>query len=127
MLVEDTSRLIKVQFVATVNEDYGMWEFRPAETSMMVHPGKTYTTRYHARNRLARVSVSQSVPSVAPIKASTHFKKTECFCFTEQKFGASEARDMPLTFVIDPKIPDDIDTIVLSYTLFSKPESNTNL
>lgn len=119
LLVEDKQRLVNVQFVASVNEN-GPWEFRPTVTSMKVHPGKPYTTRYFARNQQGRAMVSQSIPSVAPLKASPFFKKTECFCFVEQRFNAEETREMPLTFVINPALPQDVDTVVLSYTLFTK-------
>lgn len=119
ILEVDTKRLIKVQFDASVNRN-GAWDFRPLEKSMMVHPGKSYTTKYYAHNKLSEAVVSQSIPSIAPNRASLYFSKMECFCFTEQKFGATEAREMPLTFVVDPKLPKDVDTIILSYTLFTK-------
>lgn len=118
LLQEDTTRLVKVQFVASINQN-GPWDFHPMQTSMLVHPGKPYTTRYYARNRLGTEGVSQSIPSVAPIQATRYFKKTECFCFVQQVFKAGEVREMPVTFVIHPDLPRDVDTIVLSYTLFS--------
>jgi len=58
------------------------------------------------------------VPSVAPVAATEHFKKIECFCFTSQAFAANEERPLPLQFVVDPNLPDYVDTITLSYTLF---------
>lgn len=115
--VED--RWIKVEFVSSVNET-GPWEFKPDQISMMVHPGQPYSASYTAKNMLNQAAVSQSVPSVAPSKAAEHFNKTECFCFTEQAFKANEKRSMPLTFIIDPAIPKDVDTVSLSYTLFTK-------
>jgi len=124
--VEDASkqvkveeRLIKVQFMSSVNET-GPWEFKPDQLSMLVHPGQAYHATFTAKNLLDRDVVSQSIPSVAPSKAAEHFNKTECFCFTEQAFKANEQRTMPLTFIIDPAVPDDVDTITLSYTLFTK-------
>ncbi|MEB4593567.1 cytochrome c oxidase assembly protein [Candidatus Thiothrix sp. Deng01] len=118
LLQEDTSRLVKIQFVASVNQN-GPWDFHPVQTSMLVHPGKPYSTRYYARNRLEQAMVSQSVPSIAPIQATQYFKKAECFCFTQQAFRAGEAREMPVTFVVNPELHRDVDTIILSYTLFS--------
>lgn len=112
-------RLIKVEFVSSVNET-GPWEFKPDQVSMMVHPGQAYHATYTAKNLLDKDVVSQSVPSVAPSKAAEHFNKTECFCFTEQAFKANEQRTMPLTFIIDPDVPKDVDTVTLSYTLFTK-------
>jgi len=112
-------RLIKVEFISSVNET-GPWEFKPDQISMMVHPGQPYKATYTAKNLLNKAVVSQSIPSVAPSKAAEHFDKTECFCFTEQEFEANEQRTMPLTFIIDPAVPDDVDTVTLSYTLFTK-------
>ena len=93
-------------------------EFQPEVSSMMVHPGKTYETRYVATNRLDRSRAGQAVPSVAPSRAATHFNKTECFCFEQQHFEARERKEMPLIFVVDPALPRDIDTVTLSYTFF---------
>jgi cytochrome c oxidase assembly protein subunit 11 len=118
----DRSRLIKVQFVASVNEN-GPWGFHPVEKSMMVHPGQRHTITYYAHNLLDEPLVSQSIPSIAPFKAASYFKKTQCFCFNEQKFNAKEQREMPVTFVINPDLPKDVDTIVLSYTLFTKTKT----
>lgn len=115
----DTSRQIRVNFFSSVNQD-GLWEFRPEKTSMMVNPGKAYTTRYFAKNLQNAAMTSQSVPSITPGWAASHFNKTECFCFTEQKFGALESKHMPVTFVIDNNVPQEVDTVNLSYTMFTK-------
>lgn len=116
-------RTIRVEFTSTVNQE-GPWEFKPDVASMLVHPGQVYTTSYTARNKEDVELISQSVPSVAPSKAAAHFNKTECFCFTEQKFEALEQRAMPVTFIIDPEVPEDVDTVTLSYTLFTKGDNN---
>lgn len=112
-------RLIKVEFISSVNQGEP-WVFKPEQTSMLVHPGQTYQASYLAENMRDATVVSQSIPSVAPFKAATYFNKTECFCFTEQIFSPNEKRSMGLTFIIDPKVPEDVDTITLSYTLFTK-------
>lgn len=118
----DTSREIKIQFTSSINKQ-GNWEFRPLEPTMTVNPGKPYTTKFIAINKRNEAVVSQSVPSVTPNKAAAHFDKTECFCFTEQKFEALEEREMPVTFVVGRAVPQDVDTITLSYTLFTKEPS----
>jgi cytochrome c oxidase assembly protein subunit 11 len=64
--------------------------------------------------------VGQAVPSVAPGLAALHFRKTECFCFTEQRFAPGEWRDMPLVFMVDKDLPEDITTLTLAYTFFDK-------
>ena len=113
----DESRLITVEFVATVNES-APWEFHPTVTSIQVHPGKLYDATYYAKNLTDGNLVGQAVPSVAPGQAAKYFRKTECFCFTSQEFTAGEARDMPLRFIVDRDLPAYIDRLTLSYTFF---------
>jgi cytochrome c oxidase assembly protein subunit 11 len=113
----DPDRTVTVEFVAVVNEQ-APWEFRPAVTSLEVHPGQLYDTTFFARNLTTRELVGQAVPSVAPGEAARHFKKTECFCFTSQEFAPGEGRDMGLTFMVDPDLPAHVDRLTLSYTFF---------
>jgi len=115
----DLSRTVTVEFVASVNESMP-WEFRPDVVRMQVHPGKNYRTAFFARNETGRAMVGQAVPSVTPGLAATHFKKTECFCFTEQRFEAGEAREIPLIFMVDKDLPEDIHEVTLAYTFFDK-------
>lgn len=68
----------------------------------------------------------QAVPSVAPVAAAEHFKKIECFCFTSQEFVANEERTMPLQFIVDPDLPEYVDTITLQYTLFDTVRLSAN-
>lgn len=110
-------RMITIEFIASLNE-YAPWEFRPAVASMEVRPGEIYDTTFYARNLTDRKIVGQAVPSIAPGLAVKYFQKTECFCFTSQQFDAQEAKDMPLTFVVDPDLPGYIDRLTLSYTFF---------
>ena len=113
----DEDRLVKVEFISSLNQA-AQWDFNPTVKSMLVNPGKPYTTSYLAINQESRDMVGQAVPSVAPSKAANYFNKIECFCFNQQKFTANEEKRMPLTFVVDPGLPDDINTVTLSYTFF---------
>lgn len=113
----DDNRTITVEFIASLNE-YAPWEFRPAISSMEVRPGEMNATTFYAHNLTDQILVGQAVPSIAPGQAVKYFHKTECFCFTSQKFEAQEAKDMPLKFVVDPDLPDHIDRLTLSYTFF---------
>jgi len=122
MMKVDTSREIKVEFVASLNENMP-WEFRPVTKSVRVHPGKPTRIEYVAINKTQDKMIGTAVPSVSPGLAAQHFQKTECFCFTEQVLEANEEKIMPVVFVIDPAISDDLDEITLSYTFFIKPGS----
>ncbi|MBI5040118.1 MAG: cytochrome c oxidase assembly protein, partial [Gammaproteobacteria bacterium] len=100
----DEKRTVTVEFIANINENLP-WDFKPEVVQMQVHPGQAYTTRFYARNRNRDAMVGHAVPSVTPGVAAQHFKKTECFCFTEQRFAAGEGRWMPVRFVVDPELP----------------------
>lgn len=110
-------RLVTVEFIASINENLP-WDFRPEVARMQVHPGQVYTTRYFARNRTGEAMVGHAVPSVSPGSAARHFQKTECFCFTEQRFEGGEGRWMPVQFVVAPELPGRFEVVTLSYTFF---------
>jgi cytochrome c oxidase assembly protein subunit 11 len=110
-------RLVTVEFDGGVNSKLP-WQFRPEVASMQVRPGQLYETTYFAHNNSERAIVGSAVPSVAPARASGHFTKTECFCFTAQTLAAGESRDMPVRFIVDPSLPADVRTLTLSYTFF---------
>ena len=110
-------RWITVQFDGGVNSKLP-WAFEPEQQTMRVRPGQQYEAMYFARNDGNRAIVGNAVPSVAPARASGYFSKTECFCFTAQTLQVGESRDMPVRFIVDPNLPDNINTITLSYTFF---------
>ena len=111
----DTSRTITVEFDANSR---GPWDFKPAQRSLQVHPGEMATVMYEFRNVQSRTMAAQAIPSYAPRQASPHFNKLECFCFNEYTLAPGEAKQWPVVFVIDPKLPKDVTTITLSYTFF---------
>jgi len=115
--VADEAREIKVQFVAN-NNGAMSWDFRPTVRTMQVHPGRIYHTEFYARNPTAAAMTGQAVPSISPFHAAEYFHKTECFCFEQQHLAEGQAVDMPLAFIIDAKIPADVTTLTLSYTMF---------
>lgn len=117
-LTVDPDRLVTVEFDGTVNSKLP-WSFRPNQLTLKVRPGEVYEATYLARNESGAPIVGQAVPSVAPSTASAYFNKTECFCFTEQLLDPGEERLMPVRFVIDPALPDDVHTVTLSYTFYN--------
>lgn len=118
----DKSRLVTVQFVANLNENMP-WEFSPVIHEIQVHPGESTKIEYRARNNTGSEIIGQAVPSIAPGIAADYFKKTECFCFTEQKLAAYEEKLMPVIFTVDSSLPEDVKELTLSYTFFIKPSS----
>jgi cytochrome c oxidase assembly protein subunit 11 len=121
----DYTREIKVEFVTTVNE-YAPWTLKADRPSMTVYPGKLYYATFTAENLSSKHMIGQAIPSVAPSAAAAHFKKLECFCFNNQEFAAQESRALPLQFIVDPDLPDYVDTITLQYTFFDTKLVSTN-
>jgi len=113
----DENRLVTVEFVGRANSDLP-WEFRPLVRRVKVHPGEVTEVHYFAKNTTDHTIVGQAIPSLAPGQAAKYFNKTECFCFTQQTLAANESREMPLRFVVDPALPEDVRTVSLSYTFF---------
>ena len=111
----DTSRTITVEFDANSR---GPWEFKPALRSLQVHPGELATVMYEFQNVQNRRMSAQAIPSYAPMQASTHFNKLECFCFQQYTLEPGEKKSWPVVFVIDNKLSKDVKTITLSYTFF---------
>ena len=111
----DYDRTIAVQFDANTT---GPWHFKPAQAEVKVHPGELATVMYTFQNSQNRRMTAQAVPSYAPRNAGGHFHKIECFCFNQYTLDPGEAKEWPVTFVIDPKLRKDVKTITLSYTFF---------
>lgn len=111
----DLSRSITVEFDANAR---GPWEFKPAVNAVTVHPGEMATVMYEFKNVQNRVMAAQAIASYAPHQAAAHFNKLECFCFNEYTLQPGEAKQWPVVFYVDPKLPKDVTTITLSYTFF---------
>lgn len=111
----DLSRTITVDFDGNAR---GPWRFKPVKSSMQVHPGELATITYEIANQQDRAMQAQAIPSYIPMAATQYFRKLECFCFKQQSLGPHEAKQFPVVFVIDPKLPKNVNTITLSYTFF---------
>ncbi|MCK9619303.1 MAG: cytochrome c oxidase assembly protein [Methylobacter sp.] len=119
----DKSREITVEFMTALNETTPM-VFRSEVKKIKVHPGEYYTVNFYAENKTDKVMVARAIPSISPGLVAEFFKKTECFCFSEQTFKAREGRTMPVRFVVNPEIPKEYKTITLAYTFFDNTETS---
>ena len=111
----DATRTITVEFDSNVR---GPWFFKPAVSSVDVHPGQLVTVNYEFQNMQTHRMTAQAIPSYAPLEAGPNFHKIECFCFQQYTLEPGERRTWPVVFVVDPKISGDVRTITLSYTFF---------
>lgn len=113
----DSTRQVNIQFLAVNNESVS-WTFKPNLSETTMSPGDVVQTSYYVRNTSGRDMTVQAVPSISPGRAAKYVRKFECFCFERQHLLAQEERDMPLRFELSADIPDDIEQLTLSYTLF---------
>jgi cytochrome c oxidase assembly protein subunit 11 len=113
----DSTRLLTVELDTNLRSDLP-WTFTPVEKSVRIHPGELTQVVFELRNNSSRPVTGQAVPSYGPQAAARHFKKLECFCFTQQTLAPGEVKRMPVVFVIDRELPQDLSTITLSYTFF---------
>jgi cytochrome c oxidase assembly protein subunit 11 len=112
----DPTRSVRLELDANVNKL--PWRFRPLTPIISVHPGELTQVVYEVENTSEHPVTGQAVPSYGPRLAAEYFRKLDCFCFSKQAFEPHETRRMPVVFVIDPKLPKDVNTITLSYTFF---------
>ncbi|TRZ57998.1 MAG: cytochrome c oxidase assembly protein [Rhodocyclaceae bacterium] len=112
----DASRTVSVEFDANVHDM--PWQFRPLTKHLAVHPGELTQVVYEVVNTRNVPVTGQAIPSYGPKRVAEYFRKLECFCFDKQTLAAGERRQMPVVFVIDPSLPQDIGTLTLSYTFF---------
>lgn len=116
-LTPDYSREVTVQFVTTNNHNFS-WDFYPRTTSIDVHPDQYTRVTFTAKNNTKKTMTVQAIPSYAPARASKYFHKIQCFCFNQQTLNPGESIEMPVVFRVDKKLPRDVRTITLAYTLF---------
>ena len=121
----DPNREVTIEFIAEP-ASVGSFDFRPKVASMRIHPGKLYDVDFYAKNLTDQASVAQAVPSISPTGTARYFHKTQCFCFSPQKFAAAEGRDMPVRFIVDPQLPANVDKLTLAYTIYDTTQSATH-
>ena len=119
-------RTITVRFDANVISGLP-WRFVPEQNSVQARIGEVVTVNYLATNLVARETAGQAAYNVAPSTTGAYFQKINCFCFTEQRLGPGEKREMPVVFYIDPALAkdselDDLNTITLSYSFYALRE-----
>ena len=119
-------RKITVRFDANVGSGLP-WKFAPERTSIEVKLGEVVTVDYTIASESTRETTGVAAYNVTPLNLGAHFRKINCFCFTDQTLKAGEKREMAVVFYVDPELakdPDgaDVNTITLSYTFYAQRE-----
>lgn len=117
----DERRDVRVQFISS-NAEGMSWSFAPESLELTLHPGESRSMNFIAHNPTDQPMVAQAIPSVSPARAAAFLHKTECFCFTQQVLQPGETVEMPVRFIIDPDLPNDVRLLTLAYTLFDVTE-----
>jgi cytochrome c oxidase assembly protein subunit 11 len=111
------SRPVTLEFDAN-SHDNGL-RFRPEITSLAARTGEIVHVTYRVENT-RDTTVIGGRTSYGPQHAGGYVK-LDCFCFKQQTFAPHEVREMPVVFVLDKQLPDDVNTVTLSYTFFEVP------
>lgn len=118
------ARPVTLEFDAN-SHDNGL-RFRPETTSLAAKTGDIVHVTYRVENTRSTTVIGQAVPSYGPQHAGGYVKKLDCFCFKQQTFAPHEVREMPVVFVLDKTLPDDVNTVTLSYTFFEVPAGSVS-
>ena len=110
-------RELLVQFMTHNNESMP-WFFDSERSQMRVITGNQYEANFVFYNPTNKEMIGQVIPSVSPGRGAEYFHKTECFCFTEQTLKAHEEVLMPVTFIVDTKLTEEVNIMTLSYTFY---------
>jgi cytochrome c oxidase assembly protein subunit 11 len=116
-------RDVAVQFISSNNENMP-WTFKPSNEVMGVVTGKYYNANFYVKNTTGKTMTAQAVPSIAPSNAAAHLKKLECFCFEQQELAPGEEALLPVKFLISNELPETIQNVILSYTIFDITDYN---
>lgn len=118
----DTGRWVRVELDANIRDL--PWQFKPLQSTVRVNPGELTEVVYEVRNNSNHETTGQAIPSYSPQLLGKHLKKLECFCFSKQVLKPNEVRQMPVQFMIEPGLPEDINTVTISYTFFELVAEN---
>ncbi|MBE2258648.1 MAG: cytochrome c oxidase assembly protein [Candidatus Accumulibacter sp.] len=113
------ARPVTLEFDA--NSHDGGLKFSPKTTSIVARTGEIVHVVYRIENTLDRTVIGQAIPSYGPQYAGGYVKKLDCFCFKQQTFAAHEVREMPVVFLLEQRLPEEVNTVTLSYTFFEVP------
>ena len=126
--VED--RYVTVNFDSNVDPKLP-WSFYPEQRTVQVRVGENRLVFFRAVNNSKTAITGHASFNVQPDQAARYFTKIQCFCFTEQRLGAGESVEMPVSFFVSPKImkdrgDDSVSEITLSYTFYPSTTQTTD-
>lgn len=115
--IASSNREISVTFTTHTNTQLP-WEFKPITKKLDVKLGEVHDAYFYVKNYSNRAITGMATFNVTPPRAGFHFKKTECFCFTQQLLQPGEEQKVSVRFMLDAELPEDVHELTLSYTFF---------
>jgi len=99
------------------------WDFNPEQTTQTVKIGETGLAYFRVTNNSNKPITGHAVYNVVPEQAGAHFRKLECFCFSDQTIPAGKTIEFPVVYFVDPAYATDYETknqgqVTLSYTFY---------
>ena len=110
----DKSRTLTMQFLVTENDALDL-DFHALTNKLSFNPGEVKEVSYYVKNRSNQPMVIQAIPDITPNIAKKYLAKIECFCFRQQTLKPGEEKEMPLRFVVNSVIPDNIPVLTMTY------------
>ena len=94
--------------------------FGPSEPTVSTYPGKPVKVDYTFENTSGDSVFFRAVHSIRPVQAAKEFQLMQCFCFEDQTLAPHETRVLPVYFALSPRFPENVNELVLNYTLFPR-------
>lgn len=119
----DELRNVDVSFT-THSQQGAPFSVTAEQFKVTVKPGEITRVNFSAKNLSQETRVMQAIPSVMPGLASKYLHKMACFCFNQQPMLAGQEQSFELLFYVDTALPNEIEELTLSYTLFDITEQS---
>ncbi len=114
-----STRTVQVKFMGVVSSGLPV-RFGPSDPTVQVPIGKPVHLEYTFTNMSDDSVHFRAVHSIAPPEAAREFQLMQCFCFDDQTLAPRQTVKLPVYFALTPRMPANINEIMLSYQLFSR-------
>jgi len=114
---------ITIRFYATVDPETPI-SVRPLEVAKRAKRDVPGRVMYEFRNLTKETINIRATHKISPESADASFRKLVCFCFENQTLGPGERRELPVVYIINPELKQEIDTIKLDYVVYRLVDSN---
>ena len=93
----------------------------PLEASTLARRGVPSEVFYRFVNASDDTVRFSAIHRVTPAEYDSLFDKRVCFCFARQTLAPRAVADLPVRFVVDPRLPAGVDRLALDYSIVALP------